>query len=328
LKRFQEKDDISMIRAASTGIKTQKRSNNNSEKVVYCVVSVDGDLRVGSQIQQKEGIRAMRQAHAELGILGCTSWVINEHDFRWTEYHPEMLLELAESGECIGVHDHLDTHYLEDKPCDRIYEFLSISWGRLHDFYVRSGLNIPILVHRNGCAQQGREIYRALGLMEYTILSDVWPGMKWYSRMVLTEHPVQHWKSLEDEGNPDTIFTDNSRVPLTAAPWRHDADNWLDVNSRSGRFLQVPITCLPWVDQVRVQVAVENSGQHAFLVIDTHPYNLQNSETGDVSAGLVKDYSNTLEWIRDTYHAIFIRIDQIPGLMTIENENKKMEQTT
>jgi hypothetical protein len=314
-----------MIRAASTGIKPQEQSYKTPEKVVYCVVSVDGDLRVGSQIQQKAGVRAMRQAHAELGILGCTSWLINENDFRWTEYDPEMLLELAESGECIGVHDHLDSQYLEDKPCDRIYEFLSISWRRLHDFYVRSGLNIPILAHRNGCAQQGREIYRALDLMEYTILSDVWPGMKWYSRMVFAEHPVQHWKSLENEDDPDAIFTDNSQVPLTAAPWRHDADNWLDVNSQSGRFLQVPITCLPWVDQARVQTAVENSGQQAFLVIDTHPYNLQNSETGDVSAGLVKDYRNTLEWIRDTYHAIFIRIDQIPRLMTIENENKKME---
>ena len=327
LETLSAKDDNSMIREAGTEIETQEKTSNTPEKVIYCAVSVDGDLRVGSQVQQKEGVRAMHQAHAELGILGCTSWLINENDFRWTEYHPEMLLELAESGECIGVHDHLDTQYLEDKPYDRIYEFLSISRYRLHDFYVRAGLNAPIFVHRNGCAHQGREIYRALDLMEYTILSDVWPGMKWYSRMVLTEHPIQHWKSLEDEGDPDAIFTDNSQIPLSAAPWRHDADNWLDVNSRSGRFLQAPITCLPWVDQARVQTAVENSGQQVFLVIDTHPYNLQNPETGDVSARLVEDYRNSLGWIRDTYHAIFIRIDQIPRLMTIEHKNKKMEYT-
>jgi hypothetical protein len=316
------KEEIFMSEAAEAHTRTQEAARDKPEKVVYCAVSADGDLRLGSREQQKDGVRAMRQAHTDLGLLGHTSWLINENDFCWTELHPEILVELAESDECIGIHDHLDTHYLEDKPADKIFEFLSLSRGRIHDFYQRLGLDVPIAVHRNGCAHQGREIYRALELLEYSVLSDVWPGMKWYSRMVPAEHPLQPWKSLENSEDPNSIFTDNSQVPLSAAPWRHDADNWLDVNSHSGRFLQAPLTCLPWVDQKRVQTAVENSGARVFLVIDTHPYNLQNPETGGVSAELVKTYCNSLEWIRDTYKAIFIRIDQIPRLNTIGPENK------
>jgi hypothetical protein len=314
-----------MSEAAGAYMKTQEATQDKPEKAVYCAVSVDGDLRVGSRDQQKDGIRAMRQAHLDLGIQGRTSWLINENDFHWTELHPEILLELAESGECIGIHDHLDTHYLEDKSSNEIFEFLSLSWHRIHDFYLYFGLNVPLLVHRNGCAYQGREIYCALDLLGYTILSDVWPGMKWHSRMIPTEHPIQPWRSLDNYEDPGSIFTDNSQVPLIAVPWRHDADNWLDVNSRSGRFLQAPITCLPWVDQERVQTAVQNSDTKVFVVIDTHPYNLQNPDTGDVATELVNAYSNSLRWIRDTYTAIFIRIDQIPRLSAIGPENKRQE---
>jgi hypothetical protein len=313
-----------MNKVAEAELTTLELNQLNPHKVVYCVISVDGDLRVGSLDQQKQGVHAMRQAHASLGILGQTSWLINEHDFHWTVLHPELLLELVESCECIGIHDHLDTHYLEDKPFDQIFEFLLLSRNAIHNFYKHSGLDIPILVHRNGCAQQGRQIYQALEKLEYTILSDVRPGMKWCSRMVPIEHPIQHWKSLEN-GDPESIFTDNSRVPMNALPWRHNADNWLDIDSQIGYFLQAPITCLPWVDEERVHSAVANSGQQVFLVIDTHPYNLQDPETGDVSAGLVNAYSNSLDWIRDTYGAIFIRMDQISKLITFQPENNTQE---
>jgi hypothetical protein len=296
-------------------------TQNASEQVIYCAVSVDGDLRVGSLEQQKAGVGAMRQAHASIGIHGSTSWLINEHDFNWTECHPEILLDLAASGECIGIHDHLDTHYLENQSAERIADFLASSKSRVDAFYQRSAREVPIVVHRNGGAQQGREIYRALAALPYTILSDVWPGMKWYTRMVPCEHPIQHWKSLEDQEDPDSIFTDNSQVPLAASPWRHDADNWLDTHSRSGRFLQVPITCLPWVDLERVQSAIKNSGCQVFLVLDTHPYNLQNPETGDVSAEFVQKYCDALASIRDIYQAVFIRLDQIPSLFAIQPEH-------
>ncbi len=305
-----------MIEAPREQIRTQEATLDSPKKVIYCAVSIDGDLRVGNHQQQIEGVQAMRQAHAELDILGRTSWLINENDFHWTQLYPELLVELAESGECIGIHDHLDTHYLENKSYELIYQFISLSWRRLNEFFIHSGVKVQILAHRNGSVHQGREIYRALELMGYTILSDVWPGKKWYSRVVPCEHSLQPWKSLDDKDDPETIFTDNSRVPLMAVPWRHDDHNWLDVNSTSGHFLHVPVTCLPWVERPRVQSAVENSGSQVFLVIDTHPYNLQNPETGDVSIELMEEYCNSLKWIRDTYQAIFIRFDQIPQLIT------------
>jgi hypothetical protein len=309
-----------MVNAMETEKKTLTMKVNNLAQQVYCAVSVDGDLRVGSLDQQKEAIHAMRLAHASLGILGNTSWLINEHDFHWTELHPNFLHELAESDECIGVHDHLDTHHLENASCERIMEFFSSSRRRLEDFYRSTSKEVSIVLHRNGGAQQGREIYRALDRMPYTIVSDVWPGMRWFTRMVPIEHPVQPWKALDRPEDPEAIFTDNSQVPLVAVPWRHDPDNWLDIHSKIGRFLQVPITCLPWVDRTRVQTAIENSGCQAFLVIDTHPYNLQNPKSGDVSAELVEKYYDALVWIRETYHAGFVRLDQIPQLFEMDPE--------
>ncbi len=293
-------------------------NGDSVEKEVFCAVSVDGDLRVGDLEQQRVAVRAMRRVYAELDILGTTSWLINEHDFNWTRNHEELLLELAESHECIGLHDHLDSHYLENESHVKIFEFLSSSRSRLDDFYHRAGLEIPIVVHRNGGAQQGREIYRALELMNYAIVSDVWPGMKWYTRTIPSEHPVQHWTSLENPEDPRSILTDNSQVPLIAVPWRHDPENWLDTDSRSGCFLQLPITCLPWVDQARIRTAVKNSGRQVFLVIDTHPYNLQDPSNGRVVPALVDEYCASIRWIRETYHAAFIRMDHIPDLITFE----------
>lgn len=295
-------------------------TGDHPPKVVYCAVTIDGDLRLGSPLQQKQGVHALRQVHADLGILGFTTWFINEHDFHWSELHPELLLELAASGECLGLHDHLDTHFLEDKPAQTIYPFLCTSRQRLDDFFRRAGIHLPLIVHRNGCAHQGLEIYRALALMEYTVLSDVWPGMKWYSRIVPGDDPVQPWVSLDREGDPGAVFTDNRQVPLGTTPWRHDAHNWLETHSRQGRFLQVPITCLPWVDPGRVQAAVETPDRQSFVVIDTHPYNLQDPATGEVSAGLVQEYRDTLQWIRDTYQATFIRLDQIPLILADKPE--------
>ncbi len=293
--------------------------------IVYCAVSIDGDLRLGGPGLQKVGVLAMRQVHTDLSMLGSTSWLINEHDFHWTELHPEILLQLADSGECIGLHDHLDTHFLENESEDRLFEFLSTSRRQIKDFYLRNGREIALSVHRNGCAQQGTKIYRTLSGLGYTILSDVWPGMKWHSRMIPIEHPIQPWKCLS-ENDPGSILTDNRYIPQDAFPWRHDADNWLDVNSRVGHFLHVPITCLPWIDQERVKNAINPSREQVFLVIDTHPYDLQDPETGKVSAERVEKYRNSLEWVRDIYKAIFVRIDQIPGLISIHPENEAQER--
>ena len=43
-------------------------------------------------------------------------------------------------------------------------------------------------------------------------------------------------------------------------------------------------------------------------------------ETGDVSAELVEKYCESLVWIKKTYHAMFIRLDQIPNLFATHPE--------
>jgi hypothetical protein len=111
---------------------------------VYAIVTVDGDLRVGTPEQQAAAVRAIRQIHAEGGLLGKTSWLINEYDFHWIELHPGLLLELADSGESLGVHDHIDTHYVEADYAGAL-ALMGDSKGRLEAFFRRAGRRVPLV---------------------------------------------------------------------------------------------------------------------------------------------------------------------------------------
>jgi hypothetical protein len=51
-------------------------------KEIFFLVTVDGDLRVGDTNQQRAAVEAMRAIHAEVGIIGCIAWFVNEIDFR------------------------------------------------------------------------------------------------------------------------------------------------------------------------------------------------------------------------------------------------------
>lgn len=280
----------------------------------YCAITIDGDLRVGGVQQQRTAIRQIRQAHAALGLTGRVTWFINEHDFKWTTYHPDLLLELVESGEGIGLHDHVDSWYLENAPAAELCSFFEESRQKLASFYLRHGWEPALQMHRNGCCVQGANLYQALENVGYTILSDVRPEMAWWARMVKRDDSMFPWRCL-NQRDPTAIFTDNRAIPLRAAPWRHQFYDWLDQTPRPGSFLHVPIACVPWIEQERVQAMVKNTPGHAVIVIDTHPYDLQNQVTGAVCKQNVDRYLETIRWIRLTLDAVFIRMDQIPDLI-------------
>jgi hypothetical protein len=278
----------------------------------YFLVTVDGDLRIGTPEQQEVGIRAIRQVHADLGILGRTTWMINEIDFDWTGQHGRALLEIVDSGECLGIHDHQDTHYAETYT--KALELMGRSWRRLAAFLEATGRSVPLSAHRNGCAIQSEPLYQAAIDLGYVIVSDVWPGVRWYARMVRDGSGPNPWRRM-GEYDPDAILMDNRLVPLAAIPWRHGPSNWLDFENQEGPLLQVPITCAPRVDETRMTEAVANSGSTAFLVLDTHPYDMQDPATGEVSPERVSEYRLSLEWVRDRFQAAFIRLDQVPELL-------------
>jgi len=276
------------------------------------LVTVDGDLRVGTLEQQEAGIRAIRQVHSDMGILGRTTWMINEIDFDWTGQHGRALLEIVDSGECLGVHDHQDTHYAETYT--KAFDLMGRSRRRLAAFLEATGRSAALTAHRNGCAIQSEPLYQAAIDLGYTIVSDAWPGVRWYARMVRDGLPPSCWRRM-GESDPDAILMDNRLVPLSAIPWRHGPCNWLDFESREGPLLQVPITCMPLVDRGRMESAFANSGSTAFLVLDTHPYDMQDPATGEVSPERVSEYRRSLEWVRDRFQPAFIRLDQVPELL-------------
>jgi hypothetical protein len=279
---------------------------------VFFLVTVDGDLRVGTPDQQRAGVLAMRGVHRQLGLFSRTTWMINELDFHWTQQHPELLLDLVASGECIGVHDHLDTHYAESYAL--ALDLIRQSKSTLEGFYCRAGQLVSVRSHRNGCALQSEAWYRALKDVGYAEVSDVWPGVAWSGRMVCDGPPPNPWRRLE-AGDPGAIAMDNLMIPLTALPWRHDPANWLDYHSRSGCFVQVPITSMPLVDRQRFEQAADSGQPLVFLLVDTHPYDMQDPSTGDVSPERLQEYKASLEWVRQTFQAELIRLDQVRGLL-------------
>jgi hypothetical protein len=284
-----------------------------SKKQVYFLVTVDGDLRVGDAAQQRAGVMAMRSIHADLGIIGRTTWFVNELDFKWTEIHGDVLLDLASTGETLGLHDHLDTHYAERY--EDILPLVTRSRQSVAGFLANAGISIPLLAHRNGCFQQCEAAYRAAQELGYRYCSDVWPQTALHARMVQDGEMPNPWRRLdEDEGG---ILTDNSMIPLNGTPWRHDVHNWLDYTSTQGWFLQVPVTCAPFIEWGRVQAAVDNAGEKAFVVLDTHPYDIQDLETGEVDPGKVADFAADLRRVRDEFRVEFIRLDQVGALWPV-----------
>jgi hypothetical protein len=279
---------------------------------VFFLVTVDGDLRIGTPAQQESAVLAIRGVHGQQGLLGRTTWMINELDFHWTEQHPGPLLELAETGESIGIHDHLETHHAFTY--SQAKEDMHRSKSAVEKLLLSHGYRTPISMHRNGCGFQSEIWYDAQSELGYHLVSDVWPEKIWSGGMLCDGAPPSPWRSLEPT-EAGAIAMDNRVVPLTALPWRHGPANWLDFRSKLGHFLQVPITSMPSVDRQRFEDAAANGQPVAFLLLDTHPYDMQDPSTGDVSSERIDAYRDSLVWVMTTFGADPIRLDEVEGLL-------------
>lgn len=276
-------------------------------KTVYAVITIDGDLRIGDLGQQKAAINAMMDIHKKAGISGSTTWFINEIDFQWTKWHFASLLALFDRGEELAVHDHQDTHYLfEYAP---LLKMMQTSKENLEMFFKQHRSGVSLRSHRNGCAFQNMIFYRVLLSLGYDIVSDVWPGMRWSGRMVKDRTRPMIWRSLSEE-DPDSITMDNRNVPLGVCPWRHQADNWMDFHSQTGSFLHLPITTMPLIDRQRVRSAVASGPEVAIVVTDTHPYDLQDPVTGEVSSQACEAHLDSILWMMNEYNPRFVRAQQ------------------
>jgi len=285
---------------------------NDMVKTVYALITVDGDLRIGSQTQQKAALDALREIHQKAGITGSTTWFINEYDFHWTKYHQDCLLALYDSGDELAVHDHQDTHYIYEFA--QAMEMMRSSKGTLEAFFDHHRSGIILRAHRNGCAFQSEFNYRAIEGLGYDIVSDVWPEMYWSGRIVQDSDSSVAWRSLPAE-HPDSISMDNRTVPLGVFPWRHKADNWMDYRSQTGPLLHLPITTMPLIDRQRVKSAIANSAEIAVVVTDTHPYDLQDPETGNVSRQACQAHLASILWMMNEYNPRFVRAQQAAEIL-------------
>ena len=175
--------------------------NKRKEKQIYLLVTVDGDLRIGGLKEREAAVKRIRQIHEDLGLIGHTTWFLNEYDFKWTKYHPKLILNLVETGDLIGIHDHFDTHYAADSEMIRM--IATSSYEAISDFFEKYGIKRTIHAHRNGCVHQSKEIYHILRMLGYDILSDVWPEQKWKTRIIASGNGIYPWREIPE--NESTI---------------------------------------------------------------------------------------------------------------------------
>ena len=143
-----------------------------------------------------------------------------------------------------------------------------------------------------------------------------WHGRgEWYA----TVAPPSPWRQLEAD-DPDAIAMDNRTVPLTVASLAARSGQLAGLGQPQRPLVAGPdyLSCLG-TDRRRFEVAADNGQPDAFLLVDTHPYDMQDPSTGDVSTERVDAYSRSLEWVTETFRAEAIRLDQVEGFCPRES---------
>ena len=188
---------------------------------LFFLVTVDCDLRCDDIALRQESLDMLLGVFDECGVGGHATWFLNENDFNLTDNHQPFLLEALKREDTIGIHDHLDeVPSIHD--LDAIRERCATSRKRIEGWLAANGFDIGMKCHRNGCIVQSEAIYTALRELNYTIVSDVYPGT---SGEDLARRPGY----------------DNSHMPVGIIPYRHNEANFKDHESREGHFLHFPL---------------------------------------------------------------------------------------
>ncbi len=276
-------------------------------KPVIFLVTVDGDLRVGDVEQQKRSVRRLFGLFDELGLRGCVTWFVNETDFHWTTLHGDLLLEIVERGEAVGIHDHFDTHYATTY--EKALPLAKEALRKLTTFYAGQGKRVHLISHRNGCFWQTQTLYQVIRELGYRVVSDVWPGTRSATRMLKIQDSPQRWLAAED----DAVFLrDHTAVPLAGNLWWHDENNWLQYDSTQGALLQVPVISAPYIELDRMQqAAAAAAGAAAYLTWDTHPYNILDEATGEVDENMLSNFRANLSEIRARLDPVWMNMERL-----------------
>lgn len=265
----------------------------------YLAVTVDCDLRCDSVAQRQATLDALLGAFEDTALAGKATWFTNENQFFLTENHETFLREVLRRGDAVGVHNHVD--FLDGKRREAaLYEYFARSHRVLTGWLRANGRDRPPHCHRMGCLYQREECYAALARLDYTVVSDVYPGYK-----------------MPDHGN-DTSF-DNVSLPPATAPYRHDAGNFLDASSTAGRFLHFPVfhMFLHDLDFSKLREWIETGEKENLdalpFVWIFHPYEicegLWETRTNDVDPDKVSKLKSDIERMTDEFDLEGINLD-------------------
>jgi hypothetical protein len=227
----------------------------------YILATVDCDMGIEETVAKRnQNLDVMLNVFEECGFSGHATWFLNEHRLEITRNHQSFLREAVRRGDTIGIHDHIDR--LEGKKLtDAIYAFGRESLDRVTRWLKANGHSGDVFAHRMGCLYQRTEAYQALARLNYSVVSEVYPGHQ------MPDH------ALEES-------FDNRNIPPGTGPFRHDAENFLEYTSTRGRFLHFPVFHLFMYnfDFPKLAACLDRAEKEKrsamFIVWCIHPYEL------------------------------------------------------
>ncbi|MFC1454108.1 hypothetical protein ACFLQL_02905 [Verrucomicrobiota bacterium] len=266
-------------------------------KQVFFLMTIDCDLRTSSVVTRNASLMALVNAFRRSEIAGHVTWFLNENDFAITREHAEFIKAIAEAGDTIGSHDHID--YLNGKwEYEPIYVFCRKTRDHIRSFLGKD----RVMAHRFGCLFQHPVAYKVLADLNYVICSDVAPE---------TMH----------HNHTGELALDNRNVPVGILPYRHDEHNLNEYQRNSGQFAQFPImkACLnkgwgPEIDQGLIDQwisASEKMGQdRCVLTFGFHPYEIVVPGKLDIDAVIVAKLEQFIALMKNKYHARFVSMEE------------------
>jgi len=263
------------------------------------LATVDCDHVAHSSIAlRQETLEALLGVFADVGAAGHATWFLNEtyNNYCTTGNHPDVVHEALRRGDTVGIHDHIDK--LDGEwGLEPILELCTAAKDSALTWLRANGYPNELRAHRFGCLFQRVAAYEAIGRLGYSLVTDIYPGDK----------------SLNHTGHPSY---DNLDIPIGIAPYRHDAHNFTDHTSRSGRFLQFPVTQMYFArvtfEQVeRCIAAAEARGQPiAALVLCFHPYELLTEGRDALSRERVDSLRTLFEGMVTEFGVAFASIEE------------------
>lgn len=216
-----------------------KRCAQNIELIVC--ITIDGDEKNKGDIATAVPflLRFFDQTH----LRGKVTWFLNQYDVNWVERYPDLIMQILDRKDEVGLHSHVE---------DRIHDYRSLvriisnAKQRIEEYCAkRLSNNYCIISFRSGKLAKSEELFNAISDAGFKFDSSVRPG----------------WS-----GND--IHSDDRDVRPLIDPYYVDPIDYKVPSSSPKTILELPVTLDPYSPIVR-----KGPNQRKVLyVILKHPY--------------------------------------------------------